>query len=90
MYRKSRRTFIYFHKVFVEQSWRRKGIGSSLFEILLKAIDALKVDCFLTVDPVNEADMKLYAKWGFKEKALINAYYRPNEDRYVLTRRYKA
>jgi [ribosomal protein S18]-alanine N-acetyltransferase len=78
------------HKVFVDQSQRGKGIGSSLFEILLKEIDTLKVDCFLTVDPLNEAAIRLYAKWGFTEKVFVKGYYRANEDRYVLTRHCKA
>jgi [ribosomal protein S18]-alanine N-acetyltransferase len=78
------------HKVFVDQSQRGKGIGSSLFEVLLKEIDAFGVDCFLTVDPLNEAAIRLYAKWGFMEKLFVKGYYRSNEDRYILTRRCKA
>lgn len=78
------------HKVFVDQLQRGNGIGSKLFEILLQEIDALKVDCFLTVDPLNEAAIRLYAKWGFIDKLFVKGYYRSNEDRYVLTRRCKS
>ncbi|MBU0992656.1 MAG: GNAT family N-acetyltransferase [Proteobacteria bacterium] len=75
------------HKVFVSQDKRGHGIGSQLFGILLKEIDKIPADCFLTVDPVNEAALKLYEKWGFTEKEFVPGYYRPHEDRFVLTRR---
>lgn len=77
------------HKVFVEQSYRGQDVGTKLFEMLLCEIDKLKVKCFLTVDPTNEAALRLYAKWGFTEKKYIKGYYRANEDRYVLSRRSK-
>jgi phosphinothricin acetyltransferase len=76
------------HKVFVHESSRHAGIGTRLFEVLLDELDKLQVDCFLTVDPVNEALINLYTRLGFTEKQFIEGFYRSDEDRYVLTRRF--
>lgn len=76
------------HKVFVRQDKRGLGIGTKLFDELLKEIDKIGVDCFLTVDPINDSAIRLYEKWGFTEREFIKGYYRPNEDRLVLTRKY--
>lgn len=75
------------HKVFVDKQYRRRGIGGRLFEVLLEETDRLKLDCFLTVDPGNEAALRLYATWGFTERLFVPGFYRANEDRYVLTRK---
>lgn len=75
------------HKVFVKASYRGQGVGTSLFELLLRETDRINVDCFLTVDPINQSALKLYTKWGFTEKKFVQGYYRQNENRYVLTRR---
>lgn len=76
------------HKVFVRQDKRDLGIGTKLFDELLKEIDKIGVDCFLTVDPINDSAIRLYEKWGFTEREFVKGYYRPNEDRFVLTRKY--
>ncbi|MFT5917647.1 MAG: ribosomal-protein-alanine N-acetyltransferase [Bacteroidia bacterium] len=76
------------HKVFVDRTHRGKGIGSLLFDVLLQRIDELKVDIFLTVDPMNEAAISLYEKWGFTEREFVKGYYRPSEDRFELYRMY--
>lgn len=74
------------HKVFVEHAHRRRGIGTKLFELLLVELDLRKAASFLTVDPLYEHSVRLYARWGYTHKAFVKGYYRPNEDRYVLTR----
>jgi len=74
------------HKVFVDGRVRRQGIGSALFEMLLKELDRETASSFLTVAPENSAAIKLYEKWGFRDKELVRGYYRSNEDRYVMTR----
>lgn len=74
------------HKVFVDKNKRDLGVGTRLFEVLLKEIDKIGADCFLTVDPVNDRAIKLYEKWGFTDREFVCGYYRSNEDRYVLTR----
>ena len=78
------------HKVFVDLERRGNGIGTRLFEILLTEIDRIEVDCFLTVDPAYGDTIRFYEKLGFVEKVFFSGYYRANEDRYVLTRRYGA
>jgi len=75
------------HKVFVKIEARGRGISSSLFDVLLKEIDTLGVESFLTVDPINSAAISLYGKWGFTEKKFVKGFYRQSEDRYVLTRK---
>ncbi|GAB4337507.1 MAG: hypothetical protein OHK0038_15960 [Flammeovirgaceae bacterium] len=77
------------HKIFVKKEFRAKKIGSMLMEAFLKEMDRIGGDCFLTVDPVNSNAIALYEKWGFLEKEFHKGYYRPEEDRYVLTRRAK-
>ena len=75
------------HKVMVAQECRGQGLGSRLFAILLEELDRRGVAAFLTVDPVNSAAIALYEKWGFSERVLVPGFYRPEEDRLVLTRR---
>lgn len=75
------------HKVIVDMAERGKGVGSSLFERLLRELDSRATNAFLTVDPQNESALALYAKWGFSERSFVPGYYRPEEDRFVLRRR---
>jgi len=77
------------HKLFVQKDYRGKKIGTTLFEHILKKIDIHKMDAYLTVDPENSVALKLYESHGFSEKKFIQGYYRKNEDRFILTRRYK-
>lgn len=74
------------HKVFVDPALRGQGCGRALFSLLLDEIDKAPRPCFLTVDPQNEAALKLYEKWGFSERKMVKGYYRDAEDRFVLTR----
>ena len=75
------------HKAFVERRRRGQRIGTELFRALLSELDEMQVDAFLTVTPTNEAAIRLYERWGFTERLFVQGYYRPTEDRYVLTRR---
>lgn len=78
------------HKVMVEQAMRGRGIGSGLFRTLFTVLDRMGEDVFLTVDPANEAAIRLYEGWGFSERCFVAGYYRDEEDRLVLTRRASA
>lgn len=75
------------HKVFVSPEQRGQGIATQLLGKLVQALDEIGADCFLTVDPENDSALKLYEHWGFTEKEYVKGYYRPYEDRLVLTRR---
>ena len=75
------------HKVFVQKNFRGQGIGSQMFEVLLEDIDEQNLSTFLTVAPDNEAAIALYEKWGFTERRFVEGYYRPVENRYVLSRK---
>jgi len=78
------------HKVFVKPDFRNKKIGTRLFMRLLQDLDRRGASSFLTVDPVNESALALYAHWGFKERTLVKGFYRKKEDRFVLRRPYKS
>lgn len=75
------------HKLMVAATARGKGVGTKLFAALLEYLDEVGADAFLTVDPANTNAIKLYEKLGFTEREFVEGYYRPEEDRYVLTRR---
>ena len=75
-----------FHKIFVDITCRGEGVGTQLMNATLEEIDRLDVSCFLTVDPVNEAAIRLYESFGFRERLFVKGYYRESEDRFVLTR----
>lgn len=77
------------HKVFVHKKYRDRKIGTNLLKKLVEEIDSCNQDAFLTVHPGNKAAIKLYTSMGFVEKEFIKSYYRNNEDRFVLTRRYR-
>lgn len=74
------------HKVMVDASCRGQGVGSLLFDAMLAALDERGAAAFLTVDPANGPAVKLYEKWGFTERQFVSGFYRPAEDRWVLTR----
>jgi len=74
------------HKAFVVEPLRGQQVGTHLFEVLLAELDRLGAASFLTVDPINDAGIRLYEKWGYTERRFVKGYYRPHEDRYVLTR----
>ncbi|MBK36539.1 MAG: hypothetical protein CME26_13555 [Gemmatimonadetes bacterium] len=74
------------HKIFVERSRRGQGLGGDLMGAALRELESLGVPCFLTVDPVNEAAISLYENWGFSERTFVKGYYRPEEDRLVMTK----
>lgn len=78
------------HKVMVDRSHRGAGLGGKLFDALFRILDLRKVDCFLTVDPNNANAIRLYRKWGFLEEHFVAGFYRPTEDRLVLTRRFNS
>ena len=75
------------HKAFVAEEHRGKGIGTKLIDAVLSELDEVGGDCFLTVNPSNNAALRLYESWGFTEREFVAGFYRDNEDRFVLTRR---
>ncbi|NLF30283.1 MAG: GNAT family N-acetyltransferase [Planctomycetes bacterium] len=74
------------HKIFVDRDRRGRGIGGRLLGSLLERLDQRRATAFLTVDPVNAAALALYERHGFCEREFVKGYYRPDEDRFVLTR----
>jgi len=83
----SRHGTLFVHKVMVEEPYRRRGIGTRLFELLLAHVDAsVGAACYLTVDPSREAEVRRYEHLGFTDKRFATGFYREDEDRYVMTR----
>lgn len=76
------------HKFFVAKDYRNHGVGRLLLTGITAYLDANALDCMLTTDPVNTGMLKLCEEHGFIEKRMVHGYYRPNEDRYVIFRRY--
>lgn len=76
----------FLHKIFVNAACRGTGLGSQLMGCILQEIDALNVEVCLTVNPANEPALRLYERWGFTQRTFHAGYYRPHEDRFVLTR----
>lgn len=55
---------------FVEEKFRRKGIGKILFEELVKWFKKRKINLIeVLVDSRNEIGISAYKKYGFKEVA---------------------
>ncbi|MEL6360404.1 MAG: N-acetyltransferase [Pseudomonadota bacterium] len=75
------------HKAFVHPKFRGLGLGTKLFDEVLKKIDASNGHAFLTVKPDNKPARKLYEKMGFTEPYLIKGSYREQEDRLLQFRR---
>jgi len=75
------------HKIFVDVTCRGQGVGSALMDHLLQAIDDLGTSAFLSVDPRNSDAIELYAKFGFRDREFIQAFYGEGEDRYILRRK---
>jgi [ribosomal protein S18]-alanine N-acetyltransferase len=83
----SRHGTLFVHKVMVDESRRRRGIGTHLFELLLAHVDAtVGAACYLTVDPSKAAEVTRYEHLGFTEKRFVPGFYREDEDRFVMTR----
>ena len=62
--------------IFVEENYRRKGIGNKLMSYLISiAIEKRVVNITLEVRVSNIAARKLYKKFGFREVALRKYYY---------------
>lgn len=75
-----------FHKVFTAAEVRGQGVGSALLQTLTQTADQRGLTLFLTVDPVNTTAYRLYQQAGFTQEILVPGFYRPEEDRLVLTR----
>jgi len=75
------------HKIMVRHDARGQGIAPQLMAALLIDIDRLGADLFLTVDPANAKAINLYERWGFTDRSFVAGYYRPEEDRLILTRK---
>lgn len=72
----------------VSPEYRGKGLASLLIKALLNDLDLKKVDSFLTVDPSNGAAISLYNKWGYEIQEHVGGYYRSNEVRYIMFRKF--
>jgi ribosomal-protein-alanine N-acetyltransferase len=67
---------------------RRRGLGSTLLELFLNAIDKVGIkECGLEVRKSNEAAIALYEKFGFKKDSVRTEYYTDEcEDAIIMWR----
>ena len=72
---------LFLHKIMVHPDCRGKGLGTHLMRAALERATAAVL---LTVDPANEAAVKLYQKFGFVAHGHVSGYYRPDEDRLLM------
>lgn len=78
-----------FMSLVVAAEWRGHGIGRVLVEKVLNNCDrhGLRV-VWLTVDPANEAAIKLYSSFHFTTRNRVLAeYFGPERDRMVMRRK---
>ena len=79
----------YIDNIAVEADARRHGVASALLDVYCR-FGAEKL-AFLTLEvrPSNEAAVKLYEKYGFKEAGRRKNYYEhPKEDALIMTREF--
>ena len=48
------------------------------------ALAEARSDVLLTVNPLNQAAVKLYENFGYRIRERVEGYYRPHEHRYVM------
>ena len=77
------------HKIFVKESERSRGYATALLKHLTEAMDEMRVNSFLTVNPENPAAISVYKKIGYTESVLHKGYYRDSEDRLIISRPYE-
>jgi ribosomal protein S18 acetylase RimI-like enzyme len=72
---------LFLHKIMVHPACRGRGLGS---ELMRAALARATAPVLLTVDPANQAAVKLYRNFGFEIHQHVQGYYRPHEDRLVM------
>lgn len=66
--------------------YRRKGIGQSLVEEVMKNMRSYQAEqCFLEVRKSNEPAITLYRKLGFQVSRTVHHYYADGEDAYLMS-----
>jgi ribosomal protein S18 acetylase RimI-like enzyme len=75
---------LFLHKIMVHPACRGQSLGTKLMRAALERASA---PVLLTVDPANEAAVKLYRNFGFEVHEHVSGYYRPHEDRLVMVYR---
>ena len=72
--------------IFVEENYRRKGIGNKLLiELINLAKNRNKNEIILEVNDKNEAAIKLYEKNGFKNIGIRKKYYNNTHDANIMS-----
>jgi ribosomal protein S18 acetylase RimI-like enzyme len=75
----------FIHSFYIEKEFRNRGIGSSFLEFVL---DLFRKDGIsetgLTVDPANDAALKLYKSAGFEIIKMLKDEYGRKTDRYLM------
>jgi ribosomal protein S18 acetylase RimI-like enzyme len=72
---------IFLHKIMVAPDRRGCGLGTALMRA---GLESAARPVLLTVDPENQAAVKLYENFGFEKHQHVEGYYRPHEHRLVM------
>jgi len=68
----------------VDKQYRHKGIGTKLFNGMLKRIDYRKL--FLTTHASNYEAQEFYDKMGMEYETSLKKHYYPDENEYVYSK----
>lgn len=75
------------NNIVVKKSCRGRGIGGELLESLIDICSDLNLKTFtLEVNTTNEAAIRLYKKFGFKNLGTRKKYYNNTQDAYIMTK----
>ena len=69
------------HKIMVHTTCRGRGLATELMQAILQLA---KVPVLLTVNPENQAAIRVYEKSGYRVRERIDGYYRSHEHRYIM------
>jgi ribosomal-protein-alanine N-acetyltransferase len=68
----------------VNQSYRRKGVGSALLTALLQRLNVNITKITLEVKTGNLEAIQMYVGFGFNVTSLLPRYYKDNQNAYVM------
>jgi uncharacterized protein len=66
--------FYYIDRAVIELKERGKGLGTALYEELMKNRNKLPVVAEVALQPPNESSVRFHEKLGFKETGIFSAY----------------
>lgn len=71
----------FLHKIMVHPECRGRGLGTKLMHA---GLQRATVPVLLTVNPENQAAIRVYEKSGYRIRERVDGYYRSHEHRYIM------